>query len=431
MRGILNIISFLLLFTIIFTVNNHTISFAQEKSVKIMVKQIGDSAYSYKVINYSSNPIAKIKIGFNYHMEGNEEELTMIPTDIESPMGWVGNSILLEESNYLHISWKNLDSPHLILPGQSLDGFIVYMPQPYDLMLQATFTVIYRNGTRLAGRVEIEYDITSPSTSLFLNGTEGKDNWYSSNVKVTLNSVDSYSGVKEIRYVLDGATTTVSGSTGNILINSDGIHTISYWAVDNADNIEKTKTTEIKIDKTPPIITATVNPSPNANGWHNTNVTVSFICEDTLSGIALCPLPVMATTEGEGQVITGTAVDKAGNAATTSVTLSIDKTPPSGNISVTPGLLWPPNHKMVNVTVNGGSTDLTSGVASVVFTVIDEYGKVQPAISGFNTTIPLEAWREGTDMDGRHYTIIAVITDKAGNTTTVTTEAICPHDMRQ
>lgn len=159
-----------------------------------MVKQIGDSAYSYKVINYSSNPIAKIKIGFNYHMEGNEEELTMIPTDIESPMGWVGNSILLEESNYLHISWKNLDSPHLILPGQSLDGFIVYMPQPYDLMLQATFTVIYRNGTRLAGRVEIQYDITSPSTSLFLNGTEGKDNWYSSNVKVTLNSVDSYSG---------------------------------------------------------------------------------------------------------------------------------------------------------------------------------------------------------------------------------------------
>jgi hypothetical protein len=61
--------------------------------------------------------------------------------------------------------------------------------------------------------------------------------------------------------------------------------------------------------------------------------------------------------------------------------------------------------------------------------VTDEYGTVQPTVNGFNTLVPLEAWREGTDRDGRHYIITAAITDRAGNTTTVQTEALCPHDM--
>ena len=158
-------------------------------------------------------------------------------------------------------------------------------------------------------------------------------------------------------------------------------------------------------------------------------MTVTFTCGDALSGIAFCPDPVTVTAEGAGQVVTGIAIDKAGNTASTSVTVNIDKTAPAANISVTPAILWPPNHKMVNVAVNGGASDNTSGVASVVITVTDEYGRVQPAVNGFNTTIPLEAWREGADRDGRHYLITAVITDKAGNKTTVTTEAVCPHDM--
>jgi hypothetical protein len=111
------------------------------------------------------------------------------------------------------------------------------------------------------------------------------------------------------------------------------------------------------------------------------------------------------------------------------VTLNIDKTPPVAGLSLNPGILWPPNHKMVNVQVNGGSVDSTSGVASIVFTVLDEYGAVQPVVDGFNTTILLEAWRKGTDQDGRHYTVTAVITDAAGNTSVVTTQAVCPHDM--
>lgn len=82
------------------------------------------------------------------------------------------------------------------------------------------------------------------------------------------------------------------------------------------------------IDKIPPTISATISPSPNAAGWNNTNVTVSFVCSDTTSGIASCSEAVEVQQEGANQVIMGTATDIAGNTASTSVTISIDKTPP-------------------------------------------------------------------------------------------------------
>ena len=73
--------------------------------------------------------------------------------------------------------------------------------------------------------------------------------------------------------------------------------------------------------------------------------------------------------------------------------------------------------------------DSISGMASVVFSVADVYGMVQPAVSEFNTSIALEAWREGTDKDGRYYTITAVGIDMAGNKTSVSTMVLVPHDQ--
>lgn len=81
-------------------------------------------------------------------------------------------------------------------------------------------------------------------------------------------------------------------------------------------------------DTTPPTINATLSPVPNANGWSNGPVTVTFDCADAGSGIATCPAPVVVSGEGANQVISGTASDQAGNTATASVTLNIDKTAP-------------------------------------------------------------------------------------------------------
>ena len=88
-------------------------------------------------------------------------------------------------------------------------------------------------------------------------------------------------------------------------------------------------------DTTAPTITATVSPVPNANGWNNSNVTVTFSCKDN-TAIATCPPPTTVTTDGAAQVVRGTATDTAGNTASTSVQVSLDKGQPTISAALSP-----------------------------------------------------------------------------------------------
>lgn len=137
----------------------------------------------------------------------------------------------------------------------------------------------------------------------------------------------------------------------------------------------------IGVDNSPPTITAAAVPPPNAAGWNNSNVTVTFTCSDKTSGVASCSAPVTVASEGPNRVVTGTAVDKAGNTATTSVTVNLDKSPPAITATPTPAANaagW--NNS--NVTVQFNCSDTLSGIdtCSTPATVATE-GSAQ-AISG-------------------------------------------------
>ena len=89
----------------------------------------------------------------------------------------------------------------------------------------------------------------------------------------------------------------------------------------------------VGVDNDWPNIQATLNPLPNSNGWNNSDVNVAFTCSDATSGIAICQASVIVSTAGANQTVTGKAVDRAGNSATTSVKLNIDKTPPQVTVT--------------------------------------------------------------------------------------------------
>ncbi|MDP3112461.1 MAG: hypothetical protein Q8M71_10205 [Thermodesulfovibrionales bacterium] len=207
---------------------------------------------------------------------------------------------------------------------------------------------------------------------------------------------------------------------------------VTGTAVDKAGNSASASVT-LNIDKTPPAITATATPAANANGWNNTDVTVTFTCSDATSGIAVCPAPITVTTEGAGQKICGTAIDNAGNSANTCVTLNIDKTPPVLNVTVPP---WPPNHKMVNIlpliTVSDNLTSVKVELVSVVSNEPDnglgDGDTANDIVVNADGTISLRAERSGTG-NGRVYTITYKATDLAGNVTVSSATAIVPHDM--
>jgi hypothetical protein len=118
----------------------------------------------------------------------------------------------------------------------------------------------------------------------------------------------------------------------------------------------------VGVDNDPPSINAQAEPSPNANGWNNRDVTVSFVCDDHLSGIDSCPAPAVLTGEGQGQAVTGTATDRAQNSSQASLTVSIDKTAPLINVaSPSDGAVASDETLIITGTVG----DALSGVESV------------------------------------------------------------------
>jgi hypothetical protein len=284
-------------------------------------------------------------------------------------------------------------------------------------------------------------DTVPPTTTILTSPGANAAGWNDTDVTVSLTASDNPdgSGVARTEYSFDGNTwNTYSAS---FTVTAEGTATIYYRSTDQAGNVEAAKTQTINIDKTSPATTAAVSPAANANGWNNTNVSVALSATDNLSGVAktetnldsagwvayTAPIPISA---GGIHTLLYRSTDKAGNVeAAKTQTINIDRTAPEVSITTDPGTLWPPNHKMVAVTIGGSATDSLSDIASISFKVTDEYGTIEPTITGFNTTIQLEAWRDGKDKDGRVYTISVTIKDNAGNETTSSVTIICPHDQ--
>jgi hypothetical protein len=192
--------------------------------------------------------------------------------------------------------------------------------------------------------------------------------------------------------------------------------------------------------------------TPNGqNGWYTTKPTVSLNANDNCSGIATTeystdggetwqPYGGSFAINNEGiTTLLYRSTDRASNTETPkSITLKIDTTAPVVTLSATPSVIWPANNQTVNVRINGSGTDSVSGLANVSYVITDEYGiplnlplrGLTGSSSSWTEVLAVEARREGTDLDGRIYIVVATLTDVAGNSTTATTNIVVPHDQR-
>ncbi len=217
----------------------------------------------------------------------------------------------------------------------------------------ATVHDVAGNST-VASSTPVKIDLTPPSTA-----ASSAPDWSNTNVTLTLTATDSLSGVDATYFAVDGGATQTGTS---VLLTTEGVHTVVFWSIDKAGNVEPSHTASVKIDTTAPSITVSQAPAANGAGWNNTDVTVSFTCGDSLSGLASCTSPQGVSTEGAGQLVSGTATDNAGNSASASTTLNVDKTAPTINGVVPAANLngWYSSP----VTVSWSCADALSGVAS-------------------------------------------------------------------
>ena len=164
----------------------------------------------------------------------------------------------------------------------------------------------------------------------------------------------------------------------------------------------------IGVDNGLPSISATVSPGPNAAGWNRTDPTVTFTCADSTSGIVFCSDPIVVSTETSGQIVVGTAVDKAGNVATASATVKLDKTGPSLAVAspLTGATVF-----VSPITVNGTATDVLSGVISLNCNGVPAL----PNAGSFTCGVPLSPGANS---------INAIAIDAAGNSSNATLSLI-------
>ncbi len=153
----------------------------------------------------------------------------------------------------------------------------------------------------------------------------------------------------EVKYGLDAFSANgVNGAEGDA--DNDGVSNLDEFLAG---------TNPQHSDNTPPTITYTITPTPNAAGWNTNDMTVRFSATDNESGVAWVSGDVSIVGETNGAEVVGIAVDNAGNAVTMCVTVNIDKTAPS--ISGHPGDQETEHNRRAPIVVQ--YTDAGSGVA--------------------------------------------------------------------
>jgi hypothetical protein len=189
-----------------------------------------------------------------------------------------------------------------------------------------------------------------PTVTPTIFGTTGANNWYRSDVTInwTIQSSLPYTSTG-----CDGVKLTTETTETDVTCSA------------TSDAGTGSKTLKIKIDKTPPGVTASPSRAPDANGWYNHALTLSFSGSDATSGPSSwsCSSATYAGPDSTGTAVIGNCTDNAGNVAQASFGLKFDATAPS--VAAVPAR--PPdangwyNHP---ITVGFSGADGTSGIAS-------------------------------------------------------------------
>jgi hypothetical protein len=208
--------------------------------------------------------------------------------------------------------------------------------------------------------VIIKRDTAAPMTTD--NAPEG---WRNTDVIVNLTAGDEGSGVAATNYRINGGAPQ-TGSSVNL--TSNGTHTLTYWSVDHAGNVESQRTKTIMIDK-PELAAPTFEADITVPTTQQVTVTVTFpqnaenkqVSTDNQAWTAYT-VPIVAS---ENQTVYAKYQDGLGNWSHVShyVISNIDKEAPTTTLTET-------TEPATNyVTVSLHPTDSGSGIAATYYII--------------------------------------------------------------
>jgi hypothetical protein len=228
----------------------------------------------------------------------------------------------------------------------------------------------------------------------------------------------------------DGSPVTCTPASGSTF--AVGATTVSCSATNSAGTTTGSFTITV-IDTTPPVITAPSLLEVEATSAAGAIATYVVTATDLVNGdvpVSCNPVSGSQFAMGATEVVC-TAVDAAGNGDITSFQVIVKDTtaPTVVSISVTPNVLWPPDHKMVNATVSATLVDAVDPAATWKIVSVSSNQPTQGTGDGdtpidWNITGPAtlqlrSEWSQGKE---RIYTITIETRDAAGNVGSATVQ---------
>ena len=222
-----------------------------------------------------------------------------------------------------------------------------------------------------------------------------------------------------------------------------GSSTVNWSAVDDAGNSTTASQTINVVDTTRPDISAPGNiiaecESPDGTAVDLGGAVVADICDvsPAISNDALALFPLGET------FVTWSAIDSSGNVGIDMQTVTItDTIPPQIEVDLSPGVIWPPNHKLVKVRASITVVDVCDSDLQVRLVSItsnepdnglgdgDTANDIQDADFGTDDRVfSLRAERSGLG-DGRTYTVTYEVEDGSGNVAIETATVNVPLEL--
>lgn len=312
----------------------------------------------------------------------------------------------------------------------------------YDVTVSANDTKANENTTTATfnvtgDTVDPTATIDSPSdNATFPAGTESVD------LNATFGDADS--GVADVNATLDGTPltgATLTAGTFNATVSPDtGEHTFVLAVTDRAGNVTETSATfTVREDTAGPVVDVT---SPSEKTYENDTTSVPLIANatDIASGVDSVTVLVdgtdvtadanttdytnvtadIAVTPGSTHAVNVSATDGAGNANWTNVTFDVapDEGAPTVDITPADGTTLSSNTTSVNATV-AYSDDLSAIDPTDVTLQVDGTNVNANA----DATVEKNSTRANVTVSnlstGSQHSVIATVTDAAGNTQTV------------
>ena len=264
--------------------------------------------------------------------------------------------------------------------------------------------------------------------------------------KVTLDGTGSYDADGDpLTYTWSGpfVESPTSGATPTVTLDGGcpGEYVITLVVNDGIEDSEPNEVVITVVDTTSPVITCPANATLQCPADTSVEENGSATAGDTCSSVAIAHSDEWQPGCGNtGTLVrTWTATDEHGNSSScVQVITVLDTTPPEFDFSVSPTMLWPPNHKMVLITPSWIVSDECDAEqeVSLVGVVANEDGDTigdghtsNDIQIGEDGSIFVRSERSGTST-GRIYTITYQAVDDCGNVTVRSANVGIPHDFK-